>query len=322
METSSWLESLPSNRIKAIQELTQGRILIDKLREMLDQPVKIESGLKSGTTVQVLRMFENTLSILSPSSSKFNRIPDNRHHDMSSSNNWDDQRSKDSMESVKTVVPVKTKRGCYKRKKGSSIFTKVTSTMVDDGYAWRKYGQKVIINSKHQRNYYRCTYKFEQGCQATKQVQKTDDESPKYSITYHQHHTCKNLQRAHQIILDSSNSMDNSVLLSFETNTLIERKQASPFPSSTKHKPNKGFPSLSMEHDKVSSSDYYTTWNPVTQSSQVPLDTKSMIMSYGLDHEDMVSSGVFSSTCSTRRYEIDDVLGSNDFGDILSELCS
>ncbi|KAI3732569.1 hypothetical protein L1987_63775 [Smallanthus sonchifolius] len=286
---------------------------------MLDQPVKLESGLESGTIVQVMGMFEKTISILSPSSSNFNRITDNRIHDTSSPNNWDDQRSEDSMESVKTEIPAKTKRGCYKRKKGYSTFTNVTSTLVDDGYAWRKYGQKVIINSKHQRNYYRCTYKFEQGCQATKQVQKTDDEPPKYRITYHQHHTCKNLQRAHQIILDPPNPRDHSVLLSFETNTPIERKQASPFPSSTKLKP-EGFPSLSMEHEKVSSSDYYTTWNPVTQSSQVSLDTKPMIMSFGLDHEDMVSSGVFSSACSTRRYEIDDVLGSNDFGDILSEL--
>lgn len=27
----------------------------------------------------------------------------------------------------------------------------VTCTLIEDGYAWRKYGQKVILNSKHLR---------------------------------------------------------------------------------------------------------------------------------------------------------------------------
>ncbi|KAF5762705.1 putative transcription factor WRKY family [Helianthus annuus] len=164
------------------------------------------------------------------------------------------------------------------------------------------------------RHYYRCTHKFEQGCQATKQVQKTDDEPPMYRTTYHRHHTCKNSQREHQIILDSPNSRDSSVLFSFETNTIINRKQVRPFSSSTKHKPEEGFSCLSMDYNKVSLSNYNTTWDQVTQSIQIPLEPKSM-MSSGLDHEDMVSPGVYSSTCSTHQYETKDVFRSNDFSD-------
>ncbi|KAJ0650958.1 putative transcription factor WRKY family [Helianthus annuus] len=316
MESPSWPESLPSNRIKAMQELTQGQVLMNKLQEMLGQPEKIEFGYNSvdDTLVQIVGMFNKTLSILSSNSPNFNMTPQNRTHDMSSPNNWDDQRSENFIESVKTVMPIKTKRGCHKRRKSSSIFTKVTSTLIDDGYTWRKYGEKVIINSKYQRHYYRCTHKFEQGCQATKQVQKTDDEPPMYRTTYHRHHTCKNSQREHQIILDSPNSRDSSVLFSFETNTIINRKQVRPFSSSTKHKPEEGFSCLSVDYNKVSLSNYNTTWDQVTQSIQIPLEPKSM-MSSGLDHEDMVSPGVYSSTCSTHQYETKDVFRSNDISD-------
>ncbi|XP_022682403.1 probable WRKY transcription factor 70 isoform X3 [Setaria italica] len=44
-----------------------------------------------------------------------------------------------------------------------------------DGRQWRKYGQKHINKAKHPRSYYRCTYRQEQGCKATKTVQQKDD---------------------------------------------------------------------------------------------------------------------------------------------------
>ncbi|MFS7976544.1 putative transcription factor WRKY family [Helianthus anomalus] len=102
--------------------------------------------------------------------------------------------------------------------------TQITSSLIDDGYAWRKYGQKVILNSKYQRNYYRCSYKFEQGCQETKQVQMIDDELPKYKITYRGHHTCNNLQRS-QIVVETPSPIDNSVLISFRNNCIFLLKK-------------------------------------------------------------------------------------------------
>ena len=41
----------------------------------------------------------------------------------------------------------------------------------EDGFIWRKYGQKEIHNNKHPRLYFRCTYKHDIGCPATRQVQ-------------------------------------------------------------------------------------------------------------------------------------------------------
>ncbi|KAI7748207.1 hypothetical protein M8C21_002916 [Ambrosia artemisiifolia] len=321
MESSTnWPESLPSNRIKAIQELTNGQVLTNKLREMLGQPENIKADIESvnGVVAQILGMFDNTLSILSPSN--LNGIPHNPNNDVITTPNIsDDQKSVVSDESVKTMMPVKTKRGCYKRRKTGSTRTKFTYTLTDDGYAWRKYGQKTILNSIHQRNYFRCSHKFEQGCQATKQVQKIDDEPSKYKITYIGVHTCNNLQRA-QIIDEGPDPMDNSILISFGKNTTVKNNKVGTCFQSTKHTPMEGNPSLSyLKHEQVSLSDHDAPWGSVMGASQVQSYPMSKFSS-GLDYENMVSPGVFSSTCSTHDY--DDMAKGHDLDDILFEMYS
>ncbi|RDY00888.1 putative WRKY transcription factor 30 [Mucuna pruriens] len=61
---------------------------------------------------------------------------------------------------------------------------------LDDGYSWRKYGQKDILGAKYPRGYYRCTYRNVQGCLATKQVQKSNEDPMICEITYRGRHTC------------------------------------------------------------------------------------------------------------------------------------
>ncbi|KAF5734773.1 WRKY transcription factor 53 family protein [Tripterygium wilfordii] len=60
----------------------------------------------------------------------------------------------------------------------------------DDGYSWRKYGQKDILGAKYPRSYYRCTYRNTQNCWATKQVQRSDDNPTIFEITHKGKHTC------------------------------------------------------------------------------------------------------------------------------------
>ncbi|KAG6399392.1 hypothetical protein SASPL_140872 [Salvia splendens] len=60
----------------------------------------------------------------------------------------------------------------------------------DDGYSWRKYGQKDILGARYPRSYYRCTYRLVQDCWATKQVQRSDDDPTVFEITYKGAHTC------------------------------------------------------------------------------------------------------------------------------------
>ncbi|CAI9291119.1 unnamed protein product [Lactuca saligna] len=62
----------------------------------------------------------------------------------------------------------------------------------DDGYSWRKYGQKDILGAKFPRSYYRCTYRYVHNCMARKQVQRTDEDPTVFEITYRGKHSCNN----------------------------------------------------------------------------------------------------------------------------------
>ncbi|XP_010536182.1 PREDICTED: probable WRKY transcription factor 50 [Tarenaya hassleriana] len=51
--------------------------------------------------------------------------------------------------------------------------------VLDDGYKWRKYGKKMVKNSKYPRNYYKCSV---DGCPVKKRVERDRDE-PSFVIT-------------------------------------------------------------------------------------------------------------------------------------------
>ncbi|KAG6402024.1 hypothetical protein SASPL_138894 [Salvia splendens] len=60
----------------------------------------------------------------------------------------------------------------------------------EDGYTWRKYGQKEILGSKYPRSYYRCTHQKFYNCPAKKQVQRLDHDPFTFELTYRGTHTC------------------------------------------------------------------------------------------------------------------------------------
>ncbi|KAI8023064.1 putative WRKY transcription factor 53 [Camellia lanceoleosa] len=77
-------------------------------------------------------------------------------------------------------------RDVYKKRKTLPRWTQQVNVCsgtglgpLDDGYCWRKYGA-----------YYRCTHGNAQGCLATKQVQRSDEDSSIFEITYRGRHTC------------------------------------------------------------------------------------------------------------------------------------
>ncbi|RCV36824.1 hypothetical protein SETIT_8G012800v2 [Setaria italica] len=76
-------------------------------------------------------------------------------------------------------------------RKDERTWTSDTYAPYDDGHQWRKYGEKKLSNSNFPRFYYRCTYKNDMKCPATKQVQQKDtSDPPLFSVTYFNHHTC------------------------------------------------------------------------------------------------------------------------------------
>ncbi|KAH9627237.1 hypothetical protein KSS87_018513 [Heliosperma pusillum] len=53
--------------------------------------------------------------------------------------------------------------------------------ILDDGYRWRKYGQKAVKNNNFPRSYYRCTH---EGCNVKKQVQRLSKDEGVVVTTY------------------------------------------------------------------------------------------------------------------------------------------
>lgn len=75
-----------------------------------------------------------------------------------------------------------------------SLKIKCPGNNIDDGYKWRKYGQKAIKNSPHPRSYYRCT---NPRCFAKKQVERSAEDPETITITYeglHMHYSYSQIQ--------------------------------------------------------------------------------------------------------------------------------
>ncbi|KAI4315517.1 hypothetical protein L6164_028315 [Bauhinia variegata] len=109
----------------------------------------------------------------------------------------------------------------------------------DDGYSWRKYGQKDILGAKYPRCYYRCTYRNSQNCWATKQVQRSDEDATMFDIIYRGKHTCfqgnnallppKKPQKQQKQKPDNDDNHPGQEGLSVDTNNLGNTDMAYPF---------------------------------------------------------------------------------------------
>ncbi|XP_078180920.1 WRKY DNA-binding transcription factor 70-like isoform X1 [Carex rostrata] len=140
------------------------------------------------------------------------------------------------------------------RKRADPNFcNKVIKQSIDDGFTWRKYGQKEIFSAKYPRSYFRCTHKYDEHCQATRQVQQSEQQPGKYEITYIGEHTCKQAKKHCQ-------EQDQSYIINFKSNTNNQIKQFSspPISSLIKH-----------EHEEEVMSNQTSSDNFTTSPEQV-----------------------------------------------------
>ncbi|KAL3643599.1 WRKY transcription factor [Castilleja foliolosa] len=83
------------------------------------------------------------------------------------------------------------KKGADKKKQRQQQFAFMTKSEVDhleDGYKWRKYGQKAVKNNAYPRSYYKCTT---QQCSVKKRVERSFENPSIVVTTYegqHNHH--------------------------------------------------------------------------------------------------------------------------------------
>ncbi|CAL0325430.1 unnamed protein product [Lupinus luteus] len=92
----------------------------------------------------------------------------------------------DQQGKTKKQLKPKKKNQKKQREPRFAFMTKSEVDQLDDGYRWRKYGQKAVKNSPYPRSYYRCTTA---GCGVKKRVERSSDDPTTVVTTYEGQHT-------------------------------------------------------------------------------------------------------------------------------------
>ncbi|CAK9176327.1 unnamed protein product [Ilex paraguariensis] len=293
-----------TKRKRAIKELVNGRKFATQLQVLLEKPHGDHGYVSSAEELaeKILTSFTETLSVLNSCDGDLVQIHPTAHV---GSTCYSDGASQDCGDS-RTNPAAKDRRGSYKRRKTSDSWIIVSHTM-EDSNAWRKYGQKEILNAKYPRCYFRCTHKHDQGCRATKQVQRTEEDPMKYQTTYFGHHTCKARLKGPQLIFSDPDPPAESYLLNFESNNIPSNKQNHP---SLKEESKED--THSELSDNVSSMD--SIWWPDLMALESSRLGMMLGPKMGSDYEDMGSS-VYSNAVSASSHglEIDTLINTVDF---------
>lgn len=196
--------SAKDRKAAGIQELIKGRELAVGLNIMVQSGDSLAAGR---VLKEVISSFSQALHLFGSGAS--NRCP------------VDDESLSDEPKNESYGKKRKTSgagRGGFRKRKHGSVCKRIISKTSKDEYSWRKYGQKEIHGSKFPRSYFRCTHKYDQGCQATKQVQKSEDDPSLLMITYIGEHTCSpNIYNIVPNLAKPSNSSEPSII-SFGSN--------------------------------------------------------------------------------------------------------
>ncbi|CAN7116151.1 unnamed protein product [Brassica rapa subsp. narinosa] len=154
-----------------INELEQGRELAKQLISNLKHTSSVESS--KIMISEILRIYQNAILMLSFKEDDKNIL----------------KRSREIEEKDSKTLSKKRK---LSDKKTEEVRVFVGTGSIDDGYCWRKYGQKEIHGSSNPRGYFRCTHRFTQKCPAQKQVQRSDKDPSIFEVKYVGNHTCNN----------------------------------------------------------------------------------------------------------------------------------
>ncbi|XP_050236058.1 probable WRKY transcription factor 53 [Mercurialis annua] len=209
-----------------MNELTQGKELTEQLKNHLNPSSSPET--RQFLVDKILSSYEKALSLLDW---------DAVHRKLITSESESLQYPFSDNTSPRSEISdckFRTQRNVFKKRKTQQRWTeqvKVCSGTglegpTDDGYSWRKYGQKDILGAKFPRGYYRCSHRHTQGCLAIKQVQRSDNEASTFEVTYRGRHTCvqaSHLDQNQQGILIKTENLDTRKEISPSFSFLNER---------------------------------------------------------------------------------------------------
>lgn len=172
-----------------VHELTQGIQMAKQLRANLNSPQARDILIH-----KILSSYDNALSVLKSGDSAGPPTPGLADSPISGGSlqsgefEFGGQLVNDQL--GQNVVSKKRKASTVWEDQVRISTDNVLEGKTEDGYNWRKYGQKLILGSKYPRSYYRCTYRKAKNCLATKQVQRTDEVPAVFEIAYKGKHTC------------------------------------------------------------------------------------------------------------------------------------
>ncbi|PIN23251.1 hypothetical protein CDL12_04017 [Handroanthus impetiginosus] len=98
----------------------------------------------------------------------------------------EEEEEQDQQKTTKKQLKPKKKNPKRQREPRFAFMTKSEIDHLDDGYRWRKYGQKAVKNSPFPRSYYRCT---STACGVKKRVERSSEDPSIVVTTYEGTHT-------------------------------------------------------------------------------------------------------------------------------------
>ncbi|KAK4738889.1 hypothetical protein R3W88_002586 [Solanum pinnatisectum] len=288
---------------KLINELTQGKEFVNQLKNQIIGPLASseECDLLIG---KILATLEKSLSILNLKSLLLEGGINNTNNSTASCSSISFLGSNNNNISPKSEVfdssrdQLDKNMVSKKRKKTQQWINQTTISVnglegpCEDGFSWRKYGQKDILGANHPRAYYRCTHKNTQGCLATKQVQKSDGNSTIFEVTYKGRHSCKVTQseifslynqkrqkcnKKQEMVMFNSASPKHNVE-NFNIITAKEEEVFTPFP----------FPPAPLHIENVEENKFFPFPSPI--ASELPLYLSLLTSQNEMEHMILQSS--------------------------------
>ncbi|OMO49660.1 DNA-binding WRKY [Corchorus capsularis] len=191
--------------------------------------------------------------------------------------------SEDGGEDDKSKKVNKPKKEKRKREPRVAFLTKSEIDHLEDGYRWRKYGQKAVKNSPYPRSYYRCT---SQKCGVKKRVERSFQDPSVVITTYegqHNHHLPATL-RGNAAMFSPSSLLASSAAAMGPGFPHDFLSQLLPPPSTASNNPAAAGGGGGASNNTTNSNLFYQSLAPPNQQQQ-----QLQVPDYGL-LQDLVSS--------------------------------